>query len=258
MIAALCIAALLLGLWGCIGSVEQTAPSTTVPPTTEPPTTEPPTTEPPTTEPPPTEPPEPYVVKDSFAWVYPATSGTIWALAISVVENTGTENLFLGYGSMELRDESGRSVGTIGSVSAYPQILAPGKVGYYCDVIALELQEVQHLDVTFEAPITPTQKSSQRYTISEQSLSDSSFGGMILEGVVTNTTEQTGELVCISAILYDQNKVPAGFICGYLDDPLEPGESAEFSFESFMLPTYLKWEDVSSCKVYGYNLEEGP
>lgn len=259
MIAVLCAAVLLLGLCAC--AVEPAVPSSTAEPSTEPTTTEPPTTEatePTTTEPPTTEPPEPYVVRDSFAWVYPATSGTIWALAFSIVENTGSENLFLDFGSMVLTDDNGRTVGEIDSVSAYPQILAPGKVGYYCDVIALDIGEVQHLNVEFSAPIEETQKSAQRYSTSELELTDTEFGGMLLEGVVTNSSEETSGLVCVSAILYDKDKAPAGFICGYLEDPLEPGESAGFSFESFMLPSYLKWEDVSNYKVYAYSLEKGP
>lgn len=258
IIAALCAVALLLCLCACDVAPTPTEPPTTEPPTTQPPTTEPPTTEPPTTEPPTTLPPEPYTVRDSFAWVYPATSGTIWALAFTIVENTGSENLFLDYGVMTLTDDEGETVGTIGSVSAYPQILAPGKVGYYCDVIALDIEKVEHLNVEFSAPIEETQKSAQRYSTSEVELTDSDFGGMILEGIVTNTTETTGDLVCVSAILYDKDKAPAGFICGYLEDPLEPGESAEFSFESFMLPSYLKWEDISNYKVYAYSLEEEP
>lgn len=255
-IALLSILALLLGLFGCMASPEPT--ESTAPPTTQPSTTQPPTTEPPTTEPTTTQPPEPYVIRNTFAWVYPATSGTIWAMAIGVVENTGTENIFLDYGTMELSDQEGRTVGRIGSVSAYPQILAPGMVGYYCDVIALDLAEVEQLQVKLDAPISVTQKEAAFYSLSQLELTDTDFGGMVISGEVSNSTEQTGELVCVCAILYDQNKVASGVIRGYLEQPLEPGESAEFSFESYMLPTYLEWENVSRYVVYSYDLEDGP
>lgn len=261
--AILGLAALLLGLFAC-GEAAPTeaptteAPTTEAPTTTEPPTTEPPSTEPPTTEPPSTEPPEPYTVLDSYVWTSRATSGTVWAMAIVELENTGSENLYLSYGTMDLFTEEGRSAGHIGSVSGYPQILAPGEMGYYCDVLALDITKNMPLTIEFEAPIVPTEKPAHRYTFSDTELVETDFGGMVLSGVVTNPNGETGALPCISAILFDEHQQVLGFICGYLEAPLEPGDSSEFSFESFMLPTYLEREDIVSYTLFGYELEEAP
>lgn len=265
ILAILGLTALLLGLFAC-GETAPIETPTTLPtekptteaPTTESPTTEPPTTEPPTTEPPSTEPPDPYTILDSYVWTSRATSGTIWAMAIVELENTGSENLYLSYGTMDLFDEEGHSVGHIGSVSGYPQILAPGETGYYCDVLALDISKNVPLTIEFEAPIVPTEKPALRYSFSDTELEETDFGGMLLSGRVENPNEESGELPCISAILFDEHEQVLGFICGYLEDPLEPGDSSKFSFTSFMLPTYLEREDITHYILFGYELEEAP
>lgn len=263
LIAILCVLCLIMCLWAC--QSDPATESTTEAPSTEPTvqapateSTEPTQKEPPTTEPPSTEPPLPYKVIGNRVQVYQVSSGTIWALAIITVENTGSENLYLDYGTVTLTDKSGKQVGVMGSVSAYPQVIAPGEVGYYCDNIALDIANKDPLTATLDAQMLPTDKEALRYEFSDLSLTDTSFGGMLLEGNVTNNTDATGDLVCVCAILYDEAQYPIGFISGYLDGLLESGGSEYFAYESFMLPEGLKADFVHSYNLFGFPLEDAP
>lgn len=257
-IAVFCVLCMLLSLCACGEETAVTEEPTTEPVVTEPASTEPPTTEPASTEPPTTEAPDPYRVVENKVQIYQVSSGTVWALATISVENTGTENLWMDYASITLKDMAGKTVAVMDSVSAYPQILKPGETGYYCDTIALDLAELATLIAFMEADIRPTEKEAQRYTFSNVTLTDTSFGGILLEGTVNNDTETAGELVCISAILLDETGGTLGFISGYLDQTLAAGESKSFSYESFMLPEGLDTRFISSYVLFAFPADETP
>lgn len=260
-IAGFCILCMLLCLCAC-----QKEPVTTEQPTTEPSVIESDSTEPSaeesvstesaSTEPSETEPAERYRVVSNRVQVYQVSSGTVWALATITVENTGTEALWMDYATVTLKTVGGKEVAVMDSVSAYPQILEPGETGYYCDTIALDLAELESLIAFMEADIQPANRESLRYQLSNVTVSDTSFGGMLMEGTVENTTETDGELVCICAILLDEATNPIGFISGYLDGTLAAGESVDFSYESFMLPEKMESKYVASYTLFAFPLEE--
>lgn len=257
-IAVFCVLCMLLSLCACGEESPVTEEPTTEPPTTEPVSTEPPTTEPVVTEPPTTEAPDPYKIVGNQVQVYQVSSGTVWALVTISVENTGTEDLWMDYATITLKTVVGKEIAVMDSVSAYPQILKPGETGYYCDTIALDLAEMETMIAFIEADIQPTEKEVQRYTFSDVTLTDTSFGGILLEGTVSNDTETVGELVCVSAILLDEVGRPLGFISGYLDQTLAAGESKDFAFESFMLPEGLDTRFVSNYVLYAFPVDETP
>ena len=259
VLITLCILCALCACQTAPAPTESVTPDTSArEPATETPTTETPTTEAPTTEPPTTEPPEPYEIVDTFARVYRDESGTIWAMAVSRVANTGQDTLLLDFGSICLKDPSGKEVATLQSVSAYPQVIGPGETAVYCDVIALDIAEIQDLHAELTAQILPTKQSVERCSFPQVSLTDSLFGGMVLQGVLTNDLSRTESLFCVVALLYDAEGVFVGFINGYVNHSLDPGQSVEFSFESFMLPTELKTQAVASYEIYGYSLYDMP
>ena len=255
-IAVLCVLCMMLCLCACDKQPSATETPTSEAPVSEPASTEPTTTEPVSTEPSETEPPEPYEIVGNRVQVYQVSSGTIWALAIISVENTGTESLWLDYAAITLKTVTGKEVAVMDSVSAYPQILAPGETGYYCDTMALDLADKDTLIATMEADIQPTDREQLRYNFADVTLNDTPFGGMLLEGTVENNTETDGDLVCVCAIMFDEALYPIGFISGYLDGSLGAGESASFSYESFMLPEGLESKFVYRYTLFGFPLED--
>ncbi len=199
-----------------------------------------------------------YMVRNMSVQVYRNESGAVWAMALIEVENTGDEFLFLGDATLPLTDESGHEVARMESVPAYPQVIAPGEVGCYCDVVALDATEEPDLFPGFAADISTVTDAPVLFSIGYSVLSNSLYGGLSLSVTVENTTQQDCDLVCVGALLRDKNGLLLGFISGYLDGALEAGESQTVNLDSFMLPTELKAEQVAEMEIYAFPLLEQP
>ena len=97
-----------------------------------------------------------------------------------------------------------------------------------------------------------------RYDVTETQLRNSPYGGLELTGLVKNTSERNGELVCVAAILLDKDGAPLGILTNILTETLKAGAQVEFSAESFMLPPELKASQVDELVIYAYPLQEQP
>lgn len=215
-------------------------------------------TAPPSTTEAPTElstvPPSPYEFGNCRVTTYKSEAGDIWAFAVAEVLNTSDQPLYLDSADFFLLDSKGTVLKELDYVAAYPQVIAPGERGYFCDVTSLELEEAPELQLSFSPNIFPTQKEPLRYPLSELVLDNAPFAGLSLAGKVENTLSEDGELVCIGAILFDAQDVPVGFLSGYLSESLKVGEWDRFYYESFMLSPTLEAELVDHYSVYAYPL----
>lgn len=205
-----------------------------------------------------TEEAEPYALQNSFIKVYRSQSGAVWAMAVAEVKNTGETSLYLDYADLSLLNVDGETVADIKTVASYPQVIAPGETAYYCDVVSLDV--TQELELTLEvlAEIVPVDYAPCHYEVRDAVLSDSLYGGIELQATVENTSATDGELVCVIAILKDEEDQFLGFITGYLDSVLASGEAQDIHFESFMLPVDLTSAEVAEAEVYAYPLLDQP
>lgn len=87
-------------------------------------------------------------------------------------------------------------------------------------------------------------------------LRDSLYGGVELIGKITNDTGKDGSLVCIAAVLLDEESRPIGQLYTYLTEPLKAGTTVSFGFESFMLPEDISAEDVAQTLIFAYPLQQ--
>lgn len=209
-------------------------------------------------EPESTQSPEPYAMQSASVQVYRNESGAVWALAFVEIENTGEDFLFLDSASLSLANESGREVACMESVAAYPQVIAPGETAVYCDVASLDTTEEISLSLGFSGDILPTQSAPVRFAVRDEALTDSLYGGLSLSATVENTTKDDCDLVCVAALLRDQNGTLLGFLSGYLGGALKAGESQTVNLDSFMLPTELSAGQVDALELYAFPLLDRP
>lgn len=257
LILALC----LLSLSACgtktPAPTESTAPSSssteaTTEPTTE--TTTEATTES-TTEP---APQAAYELGLCAASSYRDDSGTIWAMGLAEIVNTGEKPLFLDYGSFDVTDGSGRAILSVSSVAAYPQVILPGERGYYFEVFEPGLPDTQALSLIVTPDIREATVDAVRYEVTQTQLRNSPYGGLELTGLVKNTTERKGELVCVAAILLDKDGAPLGIVTTILTEALNADAQTDFAADSFMLPPEIKADQVKELVIYAYPLQEQP
>lgn len=193
---------------------------------------------------------EPYSVSNCQAYAYRTDSGTICAFLTATVTNTGTDMLFLDYAECTLTDAAGETVAYADYVAAYPQIIAPGEKGYYCEVISLDVAEADEFSLSIAENIVTTDAAPTQYDVSEVRVETSPYGYAVSSGTVKNNTPADGELVCVCTLLFTAEEIPCGFILGYLDRALKSGESAEFSYEGSMLPSNVLTELMDHYTVY--------
>lgn len=257
LILALCLLALSACGTKTPAPTESTAPSFSSTEATTVPTTEPTTesTTKPTTEP---APQAAYELGQCSASAYRDDSGAIWAMGLAEIVNTGEKPLFLDYGAFDVTDANGNAVLSVSSVAAYPQVILPGERGYYFEVFEPGLPDTQALSLTVTPDIREATVDAVRYEVTETQLRNSPYGGLELTGLVKNTSDQNGELVCIAAILLGKDGAPLGILTNILTETLKAGAQVEFAAESFMLPPELKASQVDELVICAYPLQEQP
>lgn len=268
----LTLVCLLVSLAACGGTTEPTVPSASseTEPSTQAPT-ETPTeaaTESPTDAP--TQTPTQASTEPEeggrFAIAYPAaqayrlSTGEVWVQLAVAVENRSDAPLFLDYANFTLLDESGLAVTTRTGVSAYPQVITPGETGYYYDEFSLDTAQTGELTVhwdeaALEEAIHASDIPCVRYSLGETRLLDSPYGGMDLTGVVENTAEESGQLVCIAAVLLDEQGQPLGLLYTILSQALPAGASSAFELSNTLLPSDLRAADVAEIVTFAYPLQ---
>lgn len=177
---------------------------------------------------------------------------SVWVQVAVPVKNTGSVNLYLESGTIDLEDADGHLVESFSLVPVYPQVLKPGETGWYYEERTLDekpssdLKAVPHVDVE-EASV-----NCIRYEVSDVTISDEDFGDLKVTGRVENTTEEEGSMVEVAIFLYDDEENFIGRINTYLDENLAAGDKIGFSATSFVNIQDLTAADIAEYKVYAY------
>lgn len=178
--------------------------------------------------------------------------GSIWVQTAVPVENTGSVNLYLSSGTMDLEDADGHLVDSLSLVSVHPTVIKPGETAWYFEETTLDAMPSSDLKVVPHVDVREATVDCIRYEISDVTISDEDFGGIKVTGRVENTTEEEGSLVVIAAFLYDENGDLIGNVYTYLDGNLAAGDKVGFSASSFADVADLTAADVADYKIYAY------
>ena len=184
---------------------------------------------------------------------YRDESGIIRAIGIVQVTNIFDESLYLSPCSIDFLDADGNTVHTADSVAAFPPIIAPGESAYFYEEIEPDLADVCNLTLSPILPY-PVPADAVRYDVGEITVNDSPYGGLIVNGTVTNATEQPGEVVCVAAVLFDEAGTPLAVVQNVLMEPLAAGETKNFIIEDFLLPADWTADSIASVQAFAYPL----
>ena len=184
---------------------------------------------------------------------YRDESGVIRVLGIAWVVNTTDAPLALPACTMDFTDTNGNIVCSADSVSAYPPVIAPNESAYYYEKLEPDLADTCDLILSLTVP-EPTSADVIRYEVGEITINDSPYGGLVLSSQVTNTTSETGELVCVAVVLFGESDEPLAVVQTVLMEPLAAGQTVDFYIEDFLLPAELTSDAVTSVQAFAYPL----
>lgn len=194
-----------------------------------------------------------YETSYSAAKVWTNNIGTTWVQTIVEITNTGDTNLYLSSGAYDLEDSEGSLVAAQTMVSAFPDVIAPGEKGYLYDETTLDDYEGDgNLTVLPRPDVEEATVDLIRYTVSDISVSDGSYGGIDVIGRVENVTEETDNMVYVVAFFYDAESNPIGSAFTIITEDLAPGDKIGFEMSSFSMPSDITTDMIAETVVYAY------
>ena len=202
LILLACVLALLCA---CAAKPEPTEPQGSSSAAPSEPSSEPvPSTEESSSAPSKTEPPTAsFKVTDQRLNVYRNRAEEFWGQVIAAVQNTGDAPIYLQDSTFHITDAEGKSLASDTTVSAYPQIVAPGETGYYYAETYLETESAEGLTLEFTPQVSVSAQQAVAYTVENPDLQDSRYGGMELRVTLSNSTAQDTRHYCVAVLLFD-------------------------------------------------------
>ena len=240
LILLACVLALLCA---CAAKPEPTEPQGSSSAAPSEPSSEPvPSTEESSSAPSKTEPPTAsFKVTDQRLNVYRNRAEEFWGQVIAAVQNTGDAPIYLQNCTFRITDTEGKPLASDTTVSAYPQIVAPGETGYYYAETYLETESAEGLTLEFTPQVSVSAQQAVAYTVENPDLQDSRYGGMELRVTLSNSTAQDtrhGQFYDVPSV-----KVPAG-------------GSAVLELSSYMLPDTVTKAEIADYRILAYELQD--
>ena len=195
-----------------------------------------------------------YEVGEGIVHVWENSLGSTWISASVPVKNTGSANLYLSSGTLDIEDATGKLITTLKMVSVYPQVLKPGETAYYYEENTLDnavdqegLKIIPHLDID-EAKV-----ECVRFDVSETEVKNTDYFGVKVTGRVENTSDEAQNMVYVVAHLFDAdgNLITQQFTI--LDNEIQPGE--KIGFETSNLGYSFDAGDVASFEVFAFPIQ---
>lgn len=186
-----------------------------------------------------------YEIAYSNARTYTNSIGTIWVQVIVAIQNTGRKDLYLSSGSYDLEDENGRLIASSTMVSAYPNIISPGEIGFMYEETILDTAVDGSLVVQPRLSVKESKRENIRFAVTDLEFSTDILGGLKALGRVENTSNTESSMTYIVIILADESGNPIGQLFTILTENLAPGAKVGFEASDFSLP-----DDVMDATVY--------
>lgn len=191
-------------------------------------------------------------VGEARAVTYSDSIGSLWVQIICPVTNTGTKNLYLSSGTMDLEDADGHLVESRSMVSVFPEVLQPGETAYYYEETILDEGSPTELKVLPHVKVKEATVDCVRYAISDTEISDDTYGGVKITGRVENTSSEAESFIQVIALLYDADNNLLALPFTYITDELAAGDKIGFSMTSFSVPENVTASAVDHVEFYAY------
>lgn len=228
-------------------SAAPSEPSSEPVPSTEESSSAPSKTEPPTTS---------FKVTDQRLNVYRNRAEEFWGQVIAAVQNTGDAPIYLQDSTFHITDAEGKSLASDTTVSAYPQIVAPGETGYYYAETYLETESAEGLMLEFTPQVSVSAQQAVAYTVENPDLQDSRYGGMGLRVTLSNSTAQDTRHYCVAVLLFDAEGKLLGQFYDVPSVKVPAGGSAVLELSSYMLPDTVTKAEIADYRILAYELQD--
>ena len=255
LILLACVLALLCA---CAAKPEPTEPQESSSAAPSEPSSEPvPSTEESSSAPSKTEPPTAsFKVTDQRLNVYRNRAEEFWGQVIAAVQNTGDAPIYLQDSTFRITDAEGKSLASDATVSAYPQIVAPGETGYYYAETYLETESAEGLMLEFTPQVSVSAQQAVAYTVENPDLQDSRYGGMELRVTLSNSTAQDTRHYCVAVLLFDAEGSLLGQFYDVPSVKVPAGGSAVLELSSYMLPDTVTKAEIADYRILAYELQD--
>lgn len=255
LILLACVLALLCA---CAAKPEPTEPQGSSSAAPSEPSSEPvPSTEESSSAPSKTEPPTAsFKVTDQRLNVYRNRAEEFWGQVIAVVQNTGDAPIYLQNSTFHITDAEGKSLASDTTVSAYPQIVAPGETGYYYAETYLETESAEGLTLEFTPQVSVSAQQAVTYTVENPDLQDSRYGGMELRVTLSNSAAQDTRHYCVAVLLFDAEGKLLGQFYDVPSVKVPAGGSAVLELSSYMLPDTVTKAEIADYRILAYELQD--
>lgn len=255
LILLACVLALLCA---CAAKPEPTEPQGSSSAAPSEPSSEPvPSTEESSSAPSKTEPPTAsFKVTDQRLNVYRNRAEEFWGQVITAVQNTGDAPIYLQDSTFHITDAEGKSLASDTTVSAYPQIVAPGETGYYYAETYLETESAEGLTLEFTPQVSVSAQQAVTYTVENPDLQDSRYGGMELRVTLSNSAAQDTRHYCVAVLLFDAEGKLLGQFYDVPSVKVPAGGSAVLELSSYMLPDTVTKAEIADYRILAYELQD--
>ena len=255
LILLACVLALLCA---CAAKPEPTEPQGSSSAAPSEPSSEPvPSTEESSSAPSKTEPPTAsFKVTDQRLNVYRNRAEEFWGQVIAAVQNTGDAPIYLQNCTFRITDTEGKSLASDTTVSAYPQIVAPGETGYYYAETYLETESAEGLTLEFTPQVSVSAQQAVTYTVENPDLQDSRYGGMELRVTLSNSAAQDTRHYCVAVLLFDAEGSLLGQFYDVPSVKIPAGSSAVLELSSYMLPDTVTKAEIADYRILAYELQD--
>ena len=197
-----------------------------------------------------------FEVTDRRLNVYRNRAEEFWGQVITAVQNTGDAPIYLQDSTFHITDAEGKSLASDTTVSAYPQIVAPGETGCYYAETYLETESAEGLTLEFTPQVSVSAQQAVAYTVENPDLQDSRYGGMELRVTLSNSTAQDTRHYCVAVLLFDAEGKLLGQFYDVPSVKVPAGGSAVLELSSYMLPDTVTKAEIADYRILAYELQD--
>ena len=197
-----------------------------------------------------------FEVTDRRLNVYRNRAEEFWGQVITAVQNTGDAPIYLQDSTFRITDAEEKSLASDTTVSAYPQIVAPGETGYYYAETYLETESAEGLMLEFTPQVSVSAQQAVAYTVENPDLQDSRYGGMELRVTLSNSTAQDTRHYCVAVLLFDAEGKLLGQFYDVPSVKVPAGGAAGLELSSYMLPDTVTKAEIADYRILAYELQD--
>ena len=193
---------------------------------------------------------EDYSIGETSVSVWTNSIGTEWVKAAVPVTNTGSANLYLETGTIDIEYSDGTLAQTLSMVSVYPQVIAPGETAYYFEETTYDGTDTSGLKLVPHVKVEKAKVDLIRFEVSDLQLKDEDFFGAKVIGRVANNTEKEESMIYVVANLFNADGKLIGQQFDILTDGLAAGD--KIGFETSSLSSDLEVSDIANYEVIAF------